>query len=292
MRPVMRVLVTAVLLLASLGCSRREPPAPKAPAKVSATRAFESAFGPAPVTDKGTCFAFVIYFPSAKNPGKLTPFPFFSFDRASLKKVALERMMGGMDEKSYAGEFLRLFPAGSRLISLTEQGGVVTADYSAELAAVAADPARGGLLKQSVVLTLAQFPAVTGVRIRSAGQELFPQVSLPLAEEDLVAAPGPPRLLSVIAMQDSAAGPVKEVDALFDRPVDIKEFQFEAIDGSVIAGEVFHSMFDMAAVLKPKDPARLRGTASVRVRYRVVDKLGRPAAGEGALPLEVRLHQD
>lgn len=286
------VLVALLALPFLAGCQPSEPPPAAKPARVSATGAFERAFGPAPTTDKGTCFAFVIYFPSAKTPGKFTPFPFFSFDEGSLKKVALERMIGGMDESSYRGEFLRLFPAGSRLLSVSEERGTVSVDYSGEVGQLALDPVKIALLKSGVALTLAQFPGVNKVRILSQGKELVPELALKEQPAAALAEPGEPRLLTVIAMKESAAEPVKEVDALFDRPVEIKEFQFRTDSGKVIAGDVFHSMFDMAAVLKPKYPGQLKNLSTLRVRYRVVDKLGRAAAGDGSVALKVRLHQD
>jgi len=286
MRIIAAMLLTIVAVSAGQGCSRKEAPAPVKQARVSATRAFESYFGPAPTTDKGTCYAFVIYFPSAKNPGKVTPFPFFSFDESSLKKVALERMMGGMDESSYAGEFLQLFPKGSRLLSLSEKNGTISADFSKELRPVAGDPVRGPALHHAVTLTLLQFGGVAAVRLQSEGSDLLP------AEAEVVLQPSAPRLLSVVAMRQSAGAPVQEVDALFDRPVDIKEFQFLENDGTLLAGDVFNSMFDMAAVLKPKDPGKLAEGTKIRVRYQVVDKKGRSAAGEGSFALQVRLHQD
>jgi len=130
------------------------------------------------------------------------------------------------------------------------------------------------------------------VRIKSEGKELMPELALKEQPAASVAEPGEPRLLGVVAMKEAAADPVKEVDALFDRPVEIKEFQFRTDGGKVIPGDVFHSMFDMAAVLKPKDPDLLKNLTSLRVRYRVVDKLGRAATGDVSVALKVRLHQD
>ena len=292
MRITTAVLFAALVLAAGIGCSRKEAPAPVKAARVSATRAFESYFGPAPTTNKGTCYGFLIYFPAAKALGKVTPFPFFSFDESSLKKVALERIIGGMDEKRYAGEFLQLFPPGTRLLSLSEKNGTVSADFSKELGPVAGDPKRGRALYNAVALTLAQFSGVTGVRIQSEGRDLYPAAERLPAEATVVEQPSAPRLLSVIAMRQAPGAPVQEVDALFDRPVDIKEFQFLENDGTLLAGDVFHSMFDMAAVLKPKDPAKLAEGVTVRARYRVVDKKGRSAAGDSSFALQVKLHQD
>ena len=289
---IIMVMFLGMVIAVCTGCSRKEAPAPAKKARVSATRAFETYFGPAPTTDKGTCYGFVIYFPKAKTPGKLTPFPFFSFDESSLKKVALERMIGGMDESSYAGEFLQLFPKGSRLLSLSERNGVVNADFSKELSPVAGEPGRGAVLLNAITLTLMQFPGVTGVRIQSGGSDLFPAGERPPSEAQVVAEPSAPRLLNIIAMKQSSGAPVQEVDALFDRPVDIKEFQFLENDGTLLAGDVFQSMFDMTAVLKPKDPGKLAQGTQIRARYQVVDRKGRAAAGEGSFLLQVKLHQD
>jgi germination protein M len=292
MRIITATLVTLVTLSALMGCSRKEAPAPAKAARVSATQAFTTYFGPAPTTDKGICYAFVIYFPRAKEMGKITPFPFFSFDEASLKKIALERMLGGMDEKSYAGEYLQLFPKGSRLVSVSEKEGTVSADFSKELRELLSDPTRSRVLFNAITMTLLQFNGVTGVRIVSEGRELYPATApLPVGAA-VVVQPSAPRLLSLIAMKQGPGTPILEVDALFDRPVDIKEFQFLENDGTLLAGEVFHSMFDMAAVLKPKDPGKLAQGTKLRARYQVVDKLGRSAAGEGSFALEVKQHQD
>ena len=124
-------LTLLLILFSAVGCSRKESPPPQE-TRVSATKAYEKYFGPAPTTDKGTCFAFVIYFPSAKSPGKVVPFPFFTFDEGSIKKVAVERLLSGMDLPAYRGEFLLPFHAGTRLLGLTEDKGTVTLNFSKE----------------------------------------------------------------------------------------------------------------------------------------------------------------
>jgi hypothetical protein len=104
--------------------------------------------------------------------------------------------------------------------------------------------------------------------------------------------PSAPRLLKVVAMKETAAAPVAEVDALFDRPVEIKKCVITASDGTMLSGDVFHSMFDMAAVLKPKEPGKLTEGAKIVVRWEVTDKKGRSASGEESFALEVKVHQD
>jgi germination protein M len=292
MRFPVTLLFAALLSGSFTGCSSKQPPPAGKEVRISATKAFETYFGPAPTTNKGTCFGFVIYFPAAKEPGKVVPFPFFSFDEASLKKVALQRLIGGMGEKGYAADFLQLFPAGTRLLSLNEQKGALSADFSKELRAVAADPGRARALFNAVALTAGQFGGVTSVRISSEGVDLFPAQQSPPAEAGVVLQPGPPRLLKVVAMKETAAAPVTEIDALFDRPVDVEKCRFVSGDGSALQGDVFHSMFDMAAVLKPKEPGKLANTAQIKVSWQVTDKKGRSAAGEETVPLEVTVHQE
>jgi germination protein M len=292
MRLIIASLFSVALCSAVVGCSPKEAPVARQTARVAATPAFEAYFGSAPTTDKGTCYAFVIYFPLAKERDQVTPFPFFSFDEASLKKVALSRLIGGMEEGSYAGAYLQLFPKGSRLLSISERDGTTSADFSGELRQVASDPVHGRSLYNAIALTLLQFKGVKGVRVLSEGRDLYPAATPLPIEASAVAQPGAPRLLGLSAMKEKASTPVQEVDALFDRPVDIEEFQFLENDGTLLAGEVFHSMFDMAAVLKPKDPGKFAQGTKIRVRFKVVDKKGRSAAGEGSFDLVVKQHQD
>jgi germination protein M len=292
MHPARILLLFIMVAFASgTGCTKKETPPPPKAARISATDAYVTYFGPAPTTNKGTCYAFVIYFPSATMAGKVVPFPFFTFDEASMKKIALERLIAGIDEKRYAGQFLQLFPPGTRLASLKQQGDEAVADFTKELAQVAADPDRATSLFNSIALTLKQFSGITNIRIDAEGQELFPSSAAP-SETTIVMPPSPPRLLNIVASKESSAAPVTEVDALFDRPVDIKRCTFTTADGVPIKGDVYHSMFDMAAILKPREPAKLAPGTRIKVTWDVADKVGRAASGEDIFALEIKVHQD
>ncbi|MBI1919509.1 MAG: GerMN domain-containing protein [Geobacter sp.] len=270
-------------------CKKKETPPSSQPARVSATKAYEHFFGPAPTTDKGTCYAFVIYFPSAKEKGKVVPFPFFTFDEASLKKVAVERLIGGMDTGSYKGEFLSIFPSGTHLLALEEAGGMVTARFSKEMGNAPSDAPSAKALSSALALTLGQFVGVKEVRMQIEGQK-GDTVCLVLPESEAVMQPGSPRLLSVTAMKEKGEKDVAEVDAFFDRPVDIKELVLTDKAGKTFEGDVYHSVFDMAAVLKPKDAAQFKAGMPVKVRWKAMDKVGRTSQGEEEFSLEVKEH--
>lgn len=252
------------------------------PGKVTATAAYEKYFGPAPAVDKGSAYAFVIYFPSAKEAGKLVPFPFFTFDEGSIRKVAVERFLSGMDTGSYQGEFLTA-PAGSRIVSIDEARGVVILTLSKEFASPDASQFANALTQ-----TLRQFKGVTAVSVKIEGNE---KTFTSNGDDSSIIQPGPPRLLSVTAMKDKGAKEVEEVNAFFDRPVDVKELKLLAQDGKVFEGDLFHSAFDMSGVLKPKDRSQFRERMPIKVRWKVSDKLGRQAEGDNVWLLEVKQHE-
>jgi len=275
------------LLFVSAGCKKKEEQPPAKQARVSATKAYEKFFGPAPTTDKGTCYAFVIHFPSAKEPGKVVPFPFFTFDEASIKKVAVERLIGGIEVSAYRDEIIQPFASGVHLLELSESEGLVKVNLSKDF--LRTGNYKEGMMN-ALVMTLTQFEGVKGIRLLSEGKEVdFANGTLlPVAAS--VREPSPPRLLSVTAVKDKGARDVEEVSAYFDRPVDIKELKMADREGKLFEGEVYHSMFDMAAVLKPKDPGLFRAQMPVNVHWKVVDKRGRQGEGDSALLLEVKEH--
>lgn len=267
-------------LIYAITFHKKEIPVEK-PGKVTVTSAYEKYFGDAPPVDKGTAYAFVIYFPSSKEPGKVVPFPFFTFDEGSIRKVAVERLLSGMETGSYQGEFLSA-PAGSRIASIDETQGTVILTLSKEF--VSSDVSNfGAALSQ----TLLQFKGVSAVSVKIEGSE---KTLTSRSDDSSIIQPGPPRLLSVIAMKDKGVKEVEEVNAFFDRPVDVKELKLLAKDGKVFEGDLFHSAFDMSGVLKPKDRSQFTERMPIKVRWKVVDKLGRQADGENVWLLEVKEH--
>jgi germination protein M len=262
---------------------KKEIPVEK-PGKVSATTDYEKYFGSAPSVDKGIAYAFVIYFPSSKVPGKVVPFPFFTFDEGSIKKVAVERLLSTMDTGSYQGEFIS-FPSGTRLLAINDDNGTVTANFSKELAT----SSESGFI-HALALTLRQFKGVKDIKLQVEGKESPLSEVAKKCDETAVQQPSPPRLLTVTAMRDKGAKNIEDVNAFFDRPVDVKELKLLSKDGQQFAGDLYHSVFDMAAVLKPKEPAQFKASMPIKVHWKVVDKLGRQAEGDNVWLLEVKEH--
>ncbi len=282
---------TALLAVLALSvpsaCTKKQEPAPAQQVRASATRAYEKYFGPVPTIDKGTCFAFVIYFPSARLPGKVVPFPFFTFDEGSMKKVAVERLLGGMHVPAYDGEIVQPFAQGVRLLELARADGLWRVDLSGNFLAGGTDP--DGMV-HALVMTLTQFEGVNGIRILSEGKDLDYAWGPQRPDPSSVIEPSPPRLLSVTAVRDKGAKDVEDVGVYFDRPVDIKELKMTDREGKSFAGEMFHSVFDMAVVLRPKEPGRFAKGMPLKVRWKVTDKKGRQAEGTEEVELEVKEH--
>lgn len=271
-------------LIYGITFQKKEIPAEK-PGTVIATPAYEKSYGSAPTVDKGTAYAFVIYFPSKNDSGKVVPFPFFTFDDASIRKVAIERLLGSMETGSYTGEFIP-FPAGTRLIAINDDNGTVTANFSKELEA-STEPG----FTHALALTLRQFKGVKDIKLQVEGKESRLSSLAKKSDDSAVRQPSPPRLLSVTAMRDKGARDIEEVNAFFDRPVEVKELKLISRDGQQFAGDLYHSVFDMAAVLKPKDPSQFKERMQIKVRWKVVDKLGREAEGDSVWLLEVKQHE-
>lgn len=91
-------------------------------------------------------------------------------------------------------------------------------------------------------------------------------------------------------MREKGAKDIEDVNAFFDRPVEVKELKLLSKEGQPFAGDLYHSVFDMAAVLKPKDPSQFKERMPIKVRWKVIDKLGRQAEGDSVWLLEVKQH--
>jgi hypothetical protein len=134
------------------------------------------------------------------------------------------------------------------------------------------------------------FEMVRGVRLLQEGKDLDYAVGPQKAEGSWVLEPGPPRVLGVTAAKHAGEKHVEDVSVNFDRPVNVEKIAVTSKDGKPFAGDFYQSVFDMAAILKPKDPAQFRRDMPITVRCQMVDKLGRPGSTDGEFHLEVKEH--
>jgi len=72
--------------------------------------------------------------------------------------------------------------------------------------------------------------------------------------------------------------------------VEIGELKLFSRDGQELAGDMYHSVFDTTAVLKPKAPSQFKDRMPIKVCWKVVDKLGRQAEGDNVWFLELKEH--
>jgi hypothetical protein len=192
-----------------------------------------------------------------------------------------------MDVPAYKDEILQPFAPGARLLELAQADGLWKVDLSTDF--LVPGKSREGMLS-ALIMTLTQFEGVKGIRLLSEGKDLDyargPQ--LPVASS--VLDPSPPRLLSVTGIKHKGSKDLEEVSAYFDRPVEVQEIRMTGRDGKPFEGETFHSVFDMAAVLKPKDPSAFNAQMPINVRWKVIDKRGRHGEGDNIWLLEVKEH--
>jgi germination protein M len=118
-------------------------------------------------------------------------------------------------ESGYQGEFIP-FPSGSRLIAINDDQGTITVNLSKELH-TSAETATAAAL----TLTLHQFKGVRDIRLQVEGKEIPLNTLAKNAGDSAVRQPSPPRLLSVTAMRDKGARDIEDVNAFFDRPVEV-----------------------------------------------------------------------
>jgi hypothetical protein len=125
-----------------------------------------------------------------------------------------------------------------------------------------------------------------------AGGTLLPQQAERgfYPDPEAVMPPGLPRVLTVAGVWEEAVANPEEVSVFFDRPVGVEEVRV-SVDGRRLEGDYFTSVFDMAVVIRPQQPEKLREGLPVAVAWRVVDRLGRKGEGEKTFPLARVEHQ-
>lgn len=281
---------TILLLIGGLllgGCQKQDAKTPEPTAKgtVKATQAYLDSFGQPPTAKQGDCFARVGYYPLRSAPEKVRALPFFLFQESGQLQMLLDRLVGTAVSLPEQSDLFNPFPPGTRVKVTNEQEDAVSLDLSFSGKAPEAD--QWPAITAALTETASQFPGTARVFILAHGKPL-PAASGGGFRHDVtrIAPPGPPALFMIVGSWEKGKATPEEVVANFDRPVRIKEFRLEQADGSKLEGEYFQSIFDMAVVLKPKDPASLYQGMALRASWDVSDYLGRQGQGVGTFELQ------
>lgn len=281
-------LLLLVLSLMVLGCQKKQDerhPEPQASSgRVEATSAYRAYFGEPPTVPEGVCFAVAGFYPLKDQPGKLMPVPHFTFALTERPRLVLEQVMMGGEPLGMEHLFVNPFPQGIVINSFSLSEGLSSVDFSREILDVASD--QQPVLLASLAHTLLQFDEIERIRVTADGQPLPFASDRDLSSVDpaLVMEPHPPALLQAFLHDDEDAIP-GEMLIFFDRPVTIKAFSLEFPQAEAVRGDYFTSVFDMAVVIHPEDPGRIRVGDEVFISWHVVDGRGREARGEEFYPL-------
>jgi len=241
---------------------------------VHTTKAFDAVFGALPpMAVPGPCYATVVYFPSAKAPGKFLPVPLFSTDQGKEETLAVRTLIRGIDQEEFAKEVVFPFPKGAELLSFDDSGGKVTIRVGGTFKAAALSAGEREEAAKSAALTVAQFGKTTSVDITDAEGK----VRLPGRSEGVgTADPGRPKTLGLLAIREEKGKPATTLSLLFDRPVFVEEIAFYPPGGdSPYPGNSYATGFGMSVELHPSPGTTLDASGAIRVRLSVRDGKGR-----------------
>lgn len=277
-------------LLLNGGCRKEQASAPVAEAKVTATDAYLTHFGPVPTVQEGSAYAMVGYLPKADNPEQLVPLPLYLFSESNRMKMLIERLLTVDSEATERIGASNPFPPGIILNTLIQDGDQLNVDLIGDLDLVK-DLPRMRTIQAVLGHSLLQYPGVKRLRLTVNGElpQGFAAEGI-VPDPGVVASAGEPKLIGVVGVWESGASQPQEVSIFFDRPLNVNRLEINEHGGDPVEGEQFRSVFDMAVVVVPKHPERLSEGLPMTVKFDVVDKVGRSAQGEKTLPL-VRLEQ-
>jgi hypothetical protein len=269
--------LSMALLLAS-GCRKEEAKAP-AGGVVTATATYEKYFGPPPAVLEGEAFAVAGFLPVVGTPGKVRPIPLFMITKGRRPDLLISHLLA-LPEFSLPPGLVNPFPPGTRLESYSVQGD--TAELTLSFPSNAANDMQG--IVAAIGHSLAQFPEIRRVRVKAGGALLAgipPEGVFPDPRDILE--PEAPRPVAVVCSWEE--GRPREVSVFFDRPVTVQEIRLATADGRPLAGDFYRSVFDMAVVIHPDDPAQIADGMPVTVDWRAADPLGRAGAGRDTFHL-------
>lgn len=276
------VLPVALMLMMS-GCQREEVSPPKVSGEVRATARYLEYFGDPPTVAEGTCYALVGFYPSARETGKVSPFPLFLFNQEQQLEIVTEQLLRWGEGWDMGGMLLNPFPPETELIALQQEEDMVRVELS-DQAWDGTDAGQKKTILDVVGHTLAQFEGVSRVMLVAAGK-LFPYQAERafVPDPSVLAPPGPPQVLAVAATWQAGNAVPEDLSVFFDRPVTVQTFELADDGGRRIEGEYYRSAFDMAVVVHPADPAAIVEGMPVQVSWQVTDGLGREGEGHRSL---------
>jgi hypothetical protein len=234
---------------------------------------------------EGTCYAQVGFYPLAEDPGKLRPFPLFVMNREKRMELVTDYLLHWGEGWDMGGVLLNPFPPGTQLVSLSREGDLVRVELSPEIAG--ADDLQRQVIINVIGLTLAQFEGVSRVMVIAGGELLPNQADKAfIPDASVVAGPGEPLVLAVTGTWEERSKDPEEVSIFFDRPITVEEIDLIDERGNPLQGDYYRSVFDMAVVLHPADPAAITEGMPLKVAWNVTDRKGRKGAGEKTFPLK------
>jgi hypothetical protein len=287
MRRLWLLFLNIILLSCLVGlsaCQRQDPPDPPTNGHVEANAAYLQNFGTPPQGKEGHAFARVAYLPQQQSPHLLRPLPLFLFDENDQLENILKRLISGDLIKDRETDLFNPFPKDLKL-SITSTGGTVVSLALTTGQAWSGVPLHSGV--SALVETVLQFGAVDRVFIKLNGEPIpqMPEEGFAHNQSILIEV-GPPRLMLVAGEWDKAdPDDPKQILVEFDRPIKVKKFDLYEEDGSIVEGNYYTSIFQMAAVVQPKYPERYHEGTLLRADWDVVDELGRAEQGSDTLPL-------
>ena len=279
-------LLTLVFVTALCACDKA--PAPSR-AEVKASKAYLEHFGAPPVPEKGRCYAYVGFLLMRDDPGKVRAVPLFLFSQEDHLQLLLDRLVS--EEMALPEEigFISPFPPGSEVRVEPPSEGAVTLRLSVPgPVTTEVQKAMEAVLTETAV----QMEGINRVAILVNGTPLpiTPMDGFFRHDPQRIAPAGAPLLLQVAGMWEQGADGPEEILANFDRPVTIDAFTMRDSDGREVEGEYFRSVFDMAVVIHPADPAAFRDETPLRVEWEVTDRLGRKGRNSGEFLLQRHDH--
>lgn len=271
------------LILALAGCRQEQERQTQQGGIVHANSSYQQHFGDPPPVQAGKAYARVIYLPLKGERMLVRAIPVYLFEEQSQLESILARLTDGKLVLPADSPLYVPVPDGAELAIGSRQNGALTLNLHIS-AAISLDLQP---LVLSLTETAGQFEDISRVLIEMNGKPLdfMPNEGFRPGIEHIDEV-GPPDLVMIAGVWEENEPEPEEVMVNFNRPVKINSFSLSIADGRDVAGEYFTSVFQMAVVVRPENPAVLAEGTRLKVAWNVTDALGRTAAGEEILTLQ------